>query len=237
MFNDILPFLSDKENIIFDFISSNVVQVCKMNIKELSLKLNVTEYSINKFCKKLNVDNFENLISIIKEISESSSVYSNYIFKNSLDKFSNFISKLDESQILKICDLILNHKSIFILFCNNSKTVAQYLSQNLNSLNIKTKLTSSSKQITKQKDIDLIIYISNNIDEKIITSTLKSITNKIIITISNSIVKEALSSSSIFVHIDDNKLFKNFDTNCNGVYFVFFDLIISKLIELTNYKN
>lgn len=237
MFNELLPFLSDKETIIFNFISSNIGSICEMNIKELSLKLNITEYSINKFCKKLNIDNFENLISIIKEISETSSVYSNYIFKNSLEKFSNFISKLNEDKISKICKLILKHKSVLILFCNNSKNIAQYLEQNLTYLNITSKLTSSTKQITKQKDIDLVIYISNNIDEKIINSSLKNMSNKIVITISNTIIKEVHDNSSIFIHIDDNKLFKNFNTNCSSIYFMFLDLIISKLIELINYKN
>lgn len=237
MFNDFLPFLSDKETIIFNFISSNIESIYEMSIKELSLKLNVTEYSINKFCKKLNIDNFDNLLSIIKEISESSSVYSNHIFKNSIEKFSNFISKLNESQITKICELILKYKSPLILFCSNSKNIAQYLEQNLNYLNIKSKLTSSTKQVAKQRDIDLIIYISNNTDEKIINSTLKSIQNKTIITISNTIIKEAHDNSSIFIYIDDNKLFKNFSTNCNSMYFIFLDLIISKLIELINSKN
>lgn len=237
MFNDFLPFLSDKETIIFNFISSNIGSIYEMSIKELSLKLNVTEYSINKFCKKLNIDNFDNLLSIIKEISESSSIYSNHIFKNSIEKFSNFISKLNESQITKICELILKYKYPLILFCNNSKNIAQYLEQNLNYLNIKSKLTSSTKQVAKQKDIDLIIYISNNNDEKIINSTLKSIQNKTIITISNTIIKEAHDNSSIFIYIDDNKLFKNFSTSCNSMYFILLDLIISKLIELINSKN
>ena len=138
MFNDFFHSLSDKEINIFNFISSNIISVCEMNIKELSLKLNVTEYSINKFCKKINVDNFENLTSILKELLKSSSNSSNYIFENSIKTFSDFISKINESQITEICKLILKHKSISILFSDSSKQIANYLNQNLNSLNIDT---------------------------------------------------------------------------------------------------
>lgn len=236
MFNDFFHSLSDKEINIFNFISSNIIFVCEMNIKELSLKLNVTEYSINKFCKKINVDNFENLTSILKELLKSSSNSSNYIFENSIKTFSDFISKINESKITEICKLILKHKSISILFSDSSKQIANYLNQNLNSLNIDSKITSSPKQISKQKEIDLVIYIPTYLDEKSINTTLKYLSNKIVIIISDTITKEAHDNSSIYVHVENNKLFKNFNVHCNSIYFILLDLIISKLIELNNAK-
>lgn len=237
MFIESVQSLSSKETYIFDFIASNINLVCSMNIKELSLKLNVTEYSINKFCKKINVDNFENLIEILKELLKNFSEYSNLTFKKSIENILNFTKQINEMQISKICDLILKYKNILILFSDSSKLIAQYMNQNLNSLEIFSKTTSSTKQIAKQKDINLIIYISSNSNEKTMTSTLKNIFNKVIITISDTMTKDAHDNSSIFVHLPSSKTLKNFNVNCNGLFFAYIDLIISKIIELMNIKN
>lgn len=236
MFNDSFHSLSEKEIVIFNFISLNIHSVCEMNIKELSLKLDISEYSINKFCKKINVDNFENLKSILKELNATSINSSNLIFKDSLNGFSNFINKIDEINLINICNLILKDKNVSILFSDSSKIIAKYLDEGLKNLNIKTKLTSSPKQILKQKDCEIVIYISSLTNERTLNSTLEQLSNKSIITICDLVSRKAYDNSSMFVHIETNKLFKNFNTNSNCLYFVFFDLMFSKLIELT-YNN
>lgn len=236
MFNDSFHSLSQKEILIYNFISLNIESVCEMSIKELSLKLNISEYSINKFCKKINIDNFENLKSILKELNATSINSSNFIFKNSLNLFSNFINRIDENKLINICNLILKDKKVSILFSDTSKIIAKYLEEGLQNINIQTKLTASPRQILKQKDYDVVIYISNSIHENTLNLTLEQLSNKSVITICDLISKKAYNNSSIFIHIETNKLFKNFNTNSNSLYFVFFDLIFSKLIELT-YNN
>lgn len=237
MFNDFYYSLSEKEVIIFNFISSNIAQICNMSIKELSLKLSITEYSINKFCKKLNVDNYENLTSILKDISKDSLDSSSYIFKNSLDIFSSFVKKINESQIEKMCNLILKYDSVLILFSDSSKLVAQYLNEKLNDLNINARIISSAKQILKQKESELIIFIGTCVDENSMKKNIHTLSNKIVITILDKIIKEIHDNSTIFVYIDNNKLYKNFNLYCTSPYFIFCDLVISKLIELCNNKK
>ena len=82
----------------------------------------------------------------------------------------------------------------------------------------------------------LVIYIPTYFDEKSINTTLKYLSNKIVIIISDTITKEAHDNSSIYVHVENNKLFKNFNVHCNSIYFTLLDLIISKLIELNTTK-
>lgn len=237
MFNDFSHALSNKELSIFNFISSNIIKVSKMNLKELSLELGVSEYSIDKFCKKLNIDNFENLNSVIREISKNYSESSNFIFKNYLNGFSNFINKIDENKILKISKLILKHKNLILLSQESLKPISNYLSQNLKFLNINPKITSSYKQIYKHKDFDLIFFLPSQPDEKNMDLIFKSFSNKIVIMISETLIKNAHDNCSVFIHLENQKIFKNFGVSCTGMYFVLCDLIISKLIELCNSKN
>lgn len=237
MFNDFYNSLSEKEKYIFDFISANTLLVSKLSIKELSLKLNVTEYSINKFCKKINIDNFDNLNSILKIFSKNYIDSSNYIFKNSLEIFSSFIEKINEIKIQKIADLILKYNSVSILHSESSKIISQYAEQKLKSLNLGISTTSSQKNLSKNKDIDLIIYISVNSDETSIKNTLKNLNEKITIIISDTILKEAHDKSHVFFYIDNNKIFNNFNISSDSLYFILIDLIISKIIELSNSKK
>ncbi len=237
MFNDFIHSLSDKEMIIFNFISSNVTSVCDLNIKELSSKLKISEYSINKFCKKLNVDNFENLSSVIKEISRNYSKSSNFLFRNTLDSYTNSINKLDEDKISEISKLIFKYQNILVLFSQSSRLVAKYLLQNLDNLNINCKCTSSSKQISRYKELNLILYLDYQVDGGDIEYVFENFPNKTIIIISDNVTKNIHDNCSIFIHIENQKMFRNFNTNCNGLYFIFCDLIISKIIELSNPKN
>lgn len=236
MFNDFLTSLSDKEINIFNFISSNFISVSKMNIKELSLKLNVTEYSINKFCKKINIDNFDNLTSVLKELSKSSIGTSNHIFKNSIEIFSKFLNNINESQIIEICKLILENKSVSILYSESSKLIAQYLGQNLEYLGIESKTTYSVKQILRQTNIQLVIYITTSLEESTIENRLKYLNNKTVVVISDTMIKKIHDAVSLFIYIENSKLFKNFNVYSNSLYFIFSDLLISKLIELINNK-
>lgn len=237
MFNDFSSSLSQKEMYIFEFISSNIFLVSKMSLKELSLKLNVTEYSINKFCKKINVDNFGNLISILKDFSKGSMDSSNYIFKNSIEMFSVFVERFDEIKIEEIANLILKYNSFCILHSDSSKIISQYAEQKFKNLNFKISTSSTPKNLSKNKNVNLIIYISVDSDELSIKNTLKFLSNKIVITISDKLFKEVHDNSHIFFYIDSNKIFKNFNLTSDCLYFVFLDLLISKIIEASNSKK
>ena len=234
MFNDFLPSLSEKENLIFNFISSNFTHVANMDIKELSLKLEVSEYSINKFCKKINVDNFSNLTSILKELSKTSISKSNFLFKNSSEIFLKFLNNINENQIMEICKLILKYKSISILHSNFSKIVADYLEQNFKALNLEVKKFSSARQILKNKNSQLVIYITDYSEKENTQKNLNHLNNKITIVISETIIKKIHDMSSTFILIENNKHFKTFNIFSNSLYFLFVDLLTSKMIELIN---
>lgn len=234
MFIDSIHSLSTREMNVFDFILNNLELVSSMSIKELSLKLGITEYSINKFCKKINVDTFENLTEILKEIVKSFSECSNSIFSNSIKDISNFTEKLNTLQLSQIGEIICISKNVVILFSNHSKLIASYLKEGLISLNINVKTTSSLRQLSKIKDIDLIIYISIGCSEMELNSPFENFSNKVTITISDRVTKKAHDNSSIFVHIPINKSFKNFNVNCTGLCFTYIDLILSKMIEINN---
>ena len=237
MFSDFFHSLSNKEISIFNFISSNIIKVSNMSLEELSLKLNISENSIDKFCKKLNIDNFENLNSVLKEILKNYSESSNFIFKNYINGLSNFINKIDENKISKMCKLILKHRNLILLSIEYLKPISKYASHNLKILDINCKIMSSYKQIYRQKDFDLIFYIPSHSDEKNMDLIFKSFSNKIVVIISETVIKNAHDNCSVFIHLENQKTFKNFNVKCTGMYFVLFDLVISKLIELSNSKN
>lgn len=237
MFNDFYYSLSEKEIIIFDFISSNISQICNMTIKEFGVKLNITEYSVNKFCKKINVDNYDNLISILKYISKNSYDSSNYIFKTTMETFFNFLNKIDESQIEKMCNLILDHNNLSVFYLNSSKLIGEYLNENLNNLNIKSKLVPLSRQNINNSTSELIILIGTSIEEHLIKKLSGYISEKTVITLLDKVIKEVHDNSTIFINIENNKLYGNFNLHSTSSYFIFCDLLIAKLIQIHNNKN
>lgn len=237
MFGDFFSSLSEKEKLIFNFISCNISQVSQMHIKELSLSLNLSEYSINKFCNKLNLDSYQNLIAILNECSEKELSNKNNMFNISKDLLNNFIQNLNETHINLISDFIFRYKDVSLLFSESYKIIAQYFEDKLKHLNIKTSITSSLKTNSKNKDAPLIIYIVDSIREIDLKNSLERLQNKIIIVLSNTMIKNISNSASLFIFLPENKLMKTYNLNCSSNFFIFIDLIISKLIELLNIKN
>ncbi|AID44467.1 hypothetical protein SFBM_0520 [Candidatus Arthromitus sp. SFB-mouse-Japan] len=237
MFGDFFNSLSEKEKFIFNFISCNISHVSQMNIKELSLSLNLSEYSINKFCSKLNLDSYENLISILNECSKAELSNKNNMYNISKDLLNNFIQNLNETHINLISDFLFKYKEVSLLFSESYKIIAQYFEDKLKCLNIKTSITSSLKINSKNKDAPLIIYIVDSIRDIALRNSLERLSNKTIIVLSNTMIKNINNSASLFVFLPENKLMKTYNLNCSGNFFIFIDLIISKLIELVNIKN
>lgn len=236
MFGDFLNSLSEKEKFIFNFISCNISQVSQMNIKELSLCMNISEYSINKFCKKINLDNFENLISILNECSKTILSNKNKMFNISKDLLNNFVKNINETHVNLISDFLFKYQKVSLLFSESYKIIAQYFEDKLKQLNIKTNITSSLKVNSKNKDSQLIIYIIDSIDDITLRNSLEKLSNKTIIVLSNTMLKNINNMVSLFVFLPENKLMKTYNLNCSGHFFIFIDLIISRLIELINIK-
>lgn len=238
MFSESIHSLSDKEKVIFEFISLNTFLVSEMNLKDLSLYLNVSEYLINKFCKKLNLDNFANLSNVLKEFSKHTQQKCENIFMTTKEIMESYLSRMNEIKISDLSKLILDHGKICIICPESSKIIGKYLEQKLSTFDINITTTSSPKTSLKRiADINLVIYIAESINENEIRECMDLLSNKSLIILSNTMVKDIHDKSFMFVYIEGNKITENYKIRCSGNYFVFIDLLICKIIELINAKN
>ncbi len=233
MFYDSLSSLSEKEKIIFKFISSNIFSVSKMNIKELSLALDMSEYSINKFSKKLNLDNFSNLQGILSHISEKTINNKNNIFSTTKDIFDLNLKSLKELKIENISKLILSKDEVKIIGKPECKLIIKYLTDLLTPLGINMSV-SSPRRILKNESGKVLLYLTPGMNENELKVSINSSPNDSIILVSELKIKHLYDKVSIYLHLENNKLVKNYNVNIYGSYFMFIDLLASKIIEITN---
>lgn len=237
MFGESFSSLSEKEKTIFEFISSNTFLVSKMSLKELSLNLDISEYIISKFCKKINLDNFDNLIDILKEFSKNTQEKCENIFTANKNIIESYLHRINEIEITNLSKLILEYRKLRVICPDSSKLIGKYLEQKLSTFDIDVITSPSAKSsLRKIKDINLVLYIAESIDQNEIRLSMDLLSDKTLILLSNTLTKDIHDKSSIFVNIEGNKLVENYNTRCSGNYFIFIDLLVCKIIELINTK-
>lgn len=172
---DCYPTFTNVEKVIADFFLSNPNCV-DYSSKYITKKLFVSEAALSRFSKKCGFNGYREFIFRYKEKPSSQSHVEGYnqikyvyqVLLNDMYKY------LDESQIIRFCDLIKNSNSIVIFGMGSS-----YLA----GLQMKYKFLR----------LGLTIDIANEIDDIKIRSTLQR-KNNLVIGISLSAKQEIISS-------------------------------------------
>ena len=122
-----------KEKLIIERIKEiDVNQLIHMSITELANKINITEATILRFCKKIGYKGFSDFkIALSQEISFRKPEMKNSIVEKSYSRISSglefTLSNLDSSKIKDVAKIILNADKICVFGIGNSYVPTMYI--------------------------------------------------------------------------------------------------------------
>ena len=179
--------LTRKQKEISDFLLEKPASICYISLAELSEKVNCSEITILRFCKRLGFNSFIDLKNEFRKLNKefvekySSSSYSvpfNITDEDSktkflmnfcndeLRKFSKFYEDIDFSIINRISNLVMERDIIYIFAHDASKVVGSSLEKRLKVLNfnivtVDLENMRKTEYVLKQiKSNDLTIFMS-----------------------------------------------------------------------------
>ena len=137
----ISPSLGTKEKLVASFIANHYDQLANMTINELADRLNVSQATITKLCKKLNSDGYYSLrkalIKYIEEreedlpedfsYSDSPKEILQKVFTNSIVALQDTLSILDDVEFAKALSAFNNapkHKKVLLFGVGGSGSIA-----------------------------------------------------------------------------------------------------------------
>lgn len=114
--------LTKSEHIIANFIINNLSEVPNLTISEMGRKISVSDASITRFCKKIDVSTYNNLRILaskasvskrkIEETAEGEQDSVKEIYQSLIDRFSGFYTS---KTLKKLQDIIMSAKRIFLI--------------------------------------------------------------------------------------------------------------------------
>ena len=193
----------ETEKKIGNYIIHHPREIVDMTVGELAKKCQVSEASVSRFCKKLDMKGFHHLkISIAKELvtQDEDSELSNHISVDDVDQslknilankvaeLTQTVSMMDSKQLHHILDVINNAKNVLFAAVGNTIPVAMDGAYKLNQIGIPAISTPVwETQLAYSYNLtadDVVIAISNSGESTGVISILEAATKKKATTIS-----------------------------------------------------
>ncbi len=193
----------ETEKKIGNYIIHHPREIVDMTVGELAKKCQVSEASVSRFCKKLDMKGFHHLkISIAKELvtQDEDSELSNHISADDIDQslknmlankvaeLTQTVSMMDSKQLHHILDVINNAKNVLFAAVGNTIPVAMDGAYKLNQIGIPAISTPVwETQLAYSYNLtadDVVIAISNSGESTGVISILEAATKQKATTIS-----------------------------------------------------
>lgn len=193
----------ETEKKIGNYIIHHPREIVDMTVGELAKKCQVSEASVSRFCKKLDMKGFHHLkISIAKELvtQDEDTELSNHISVDDVDQslknilankvaeLTQTVSMMDSKQLHHILDVINNAKNVLFAAVGNTLPVAMDGAYKLNQIGIPAISTPVwETQLAYSYNLtadDVVIAISNSGESTGVISILEAATKQKATTIS-----------------------------------------------------
>ncbi len=183
----------ESEKKIGSYIMNHSQDVIDMTVVELAQACGVSEASVSRFCKKIELRGFHDLkISLAKEVTEqkADTKVSNCIsvsdigqslqniLANKVEELSQTVAMMDENQLDEMLHLIQNARIVQFVAAGNTIPVAIYGAYNFNQLGIASVAGSIweaqiayTYNMTKE---DVMIAISNSGESMSVINTIEA---------------------------------------------------------------
>lgn len=171
----------DTEKKIGDYIVRNPKKVVDMTVGELAKECGVSEASVSRFCKRIELKGFHHLkISLARELvdAKDDGEISGHIsvddmegslrgiLSNKMEELRQTVAMIDSEELKKILDVINNADTVFMAAVGNTIPVAMDGAYKLNQIGIRAMSTpiwetelGYSYNLT---DKDIVVAISNS---------------------------------------------------------------------------
>lgn len=171
----------DTEKKIGDYIVRNPKKVVDMTVGELAKECGVSEASVSRFCKRIELKGFHHLkISLARELvdAKDGGEISGHIsvddmegslrgiLSNKMEELRQTVAMIDSEELKKILDVINNADTVFMAAVGNTIPVAMDGAYKLNQIGIRAMSTpiwetelGYSYNLT---DKDVVVAISNS---------------------------------------------------------------------------
>lgn len=149
--------LTQSEEAILDFIEKNFEKIPEYSVIDLSKLTYSSQASINRLCKKLNLDGFSHLKFAIKEDLELMKNRS----QNHINSISYYIKNINFNTITSLIEILQNNKKILIYGLGASQITSAYLQRQLLYLGYQAILLSEEKMLEYFNDFTLLILSSS----------------------------------------------------------------------------
>lgn len=171
----------DTEKKIGDYIVRNPKKVVDMTVGELAKECGVSEASVSRFCKRIELKGFHHLkISLARELvdAKDDGEISGHIsvddmegslrgiLSNKMEELRQTVAMIDSEELKKILDVINNADTVFMAAVGNTMPVAMDGAYKLNQIGIRAMSTpiwetelGYSYNLT---DKDVVVAISNS---------------------------------------------------------------------------
>lgn len=171
----------DTEKKIGDYIVRNTKKVVDMTVGELAKECGVSEASVSRFCKRIELKGFHHLkISLARELvdAKDDGEISGHIsvddmegslrgiLSNKMEELRQTVAMIDSEELKKILDVINNADTVFMAAVGNTIPVAMDGAYKLNQIGIRAMSTpiwetelGYSYNLT---DKDVVVAISNS---------------------------------------------------------------------------
>ena len=171
----------DTENKIGDYIVRNPKKVVDMTVGELAKECGVSEASVSRFCKRIELKGFHHLkISLARELvdAKDEGEISGHIsvddmegslrgiLSNKMEELRQTVAMIDREELKKILDVINNADTVLMAAVGNTIPVAMDGAYKLNQIGIRAMSTpiwetelGYSYNLT---DKDIVVAISNS---------------------------------------------------------------------------
>lgn len=248
--------LSSKEREISEFVMENTEFVTANTITDIARKINVSESSINRFCKKLGykgfndfkidlvkdltLNNFKNNAIKNRELSYTESVVMAY--ENTLIKTS---ANIVDSLLKKTVDAIDGSKRIFLIGTNMTKPAIVEFQKNLTIIGIQSSYYTDANDvkliINTISEEDLVIIIAPNLFSNDLYNAMIQLNDNNIRIIGLTNYDSPQLNEILFGKFIafSNSYLKDFETLSSNFPFIFIcDVLVGKLIDLNpEYKK
>ena len=240
--------LNSTELSLRDYVILEKNHVAKMTLKELSSTLFTSSSTIIQFLKKIGYAGFTDFkLSIKKEITQSDKSNPNNSYnQNSIDKFNELFASQDHEKISRIVDIISDKKSVYIHGRGMNSIAADYLFNNLLTLDVPSILVSEIqllKKVSKSADEGtlIIVFSQESSHEEIVGVVENARVNGVstlLITSQSNISDVAFQFTFVLYTNDKPFLLDGVDVNSRIGFFTVAQLLIeatsSRLLGNTN---
>lgn len=193
----------DTEKKIGDYIVRNPKKVVDMTVGELAKECGVSEASVSRFCKRIELKGFHHLkISLARELvdAKDDGEISGHIsvddmegslrgiLSNKMEELRQTVAMMDSEELKKILDVINNADTVLMAAVGNTIPVAMDGAYKLNQIGIRAMSTpiwetelGYSYNLT---DKDVVVAISNSGESTGVIQILEAAKNRGAVTIS-----------------------------------------------------